>query len=227
MQNLATALAAFHSDVGKIFKQSTAQYGKYADLATVLAAVTPVLADKNLVVTQTFMPLELGPSTMVLRTTLWHSSGESISSDLPMPSTDGQRNVLHAFGAATTYMRRYALLALLNLAAEDDDGNSFAPVDTEASKPVAKQGTGTQPKSAKRSLAGASVNPGRLADDARESLIQAIQGLGKEAIPLLCDAFRQRFGLPENVQIREYIKTQAHGDFIHEWIAANAKPVAA
>lgn len=219
MQNLAAALAAFHGDVGKILKTSDAQYGKYADLATVLGAVAPVLSKHGLAVTQTFMPFEFGASTCLLRTTLMHSSGESVNSDLLMPSTDGQRNALHAFGAATTYLRRYALLALLNLAAEDDDGQSF----TEEEKPVAKAVTGTQTKPHKRTVSGgASVTPARLTDEAKADVIEAIKAVGKDAIPVLCDAFRKRFGLADGVQISDYIKTQTHSDFINEWIAANA-----
>lgn len=223
MQNLAQALANFHGEVGKILKLSDAQYGKYADLATVLGAVAPVLSKHGLAVTQTFMPFEFGASTCLLRTTLMHSSGESVNSDLLMPSTDGQRNALHAFGAATTYLRRYALLALLNLAAEDDDGQSFGQEQSEEIKPVAKAVTGTQPKPHKRTVSGgASVTPARLTDEAKADVIEAVKAVGTDAIPVLCDAFRKRFGLADGVQISDYIKTQAHSDFINEWIAANA-----
>ncbi|MFZ9551034.1 MAG: ERF family protein [Hylemonella sp.] len=228
MQNLATALADFHSEVGKILKQSDAQYGKYADLATVLATVTPALSSKNLVVTQTFMPLEVGTSTTVLRTTLWHSSGESISSDLPMPNAEAQRNALHAFGAATTYLRRYALLAILNLAAEDDDGCSFADGHADAAKAMPKSGTGTQLNPHKRTVAvGSSINPGKLSQTERNSLIAQIKGIDETRITVLCDAFRKRFDLAPEVKISEHLKTKAHGDFITEWIASNPAAVVA
>ncbi|MCP9819833.1 ERF family protein [Synechococcus sp. Cruz-9H2] len=38
-------------------------------------------------------------------------------------------NPLHSLGGAITYMRRYALLAILSLSAEDDDGEAFGPAD--------------------------------------------------------------------------------------------------
>lgn len=218
LQTLAQALAGFHAEVGRILKQSSAQYGKYADLATVLAAVSPVLSKHGLVVTQTFSPFEGGCT--LLRTTLLHASGESVTSDLPMPSTEGQRNALHAFGAATTYLRRYALLAILNLAAEDDDGDSFG----SEQKAVAKSGTGTH----KRAAAAAPVsspNPGRLSTDAKNALLSRVQALGSDVVPQLADAFRARFGLAADVPVSDYIKTQAHADFISDWI--NARPAAA
>lgn len=219
LQTLAQALAGFHAEVGRILKQSSAQYGKYADLATVLAAVSPVLSKHGLVVTQTFSPFEGGCT--LLRTTLLHASGESVTSDLPMPSTEGQRNALHAFGAATTYLRRYALLAILNLAAEDDDGDSFG----SEQKAVAKSGTGTHKRAAAPAAPVASPNPGRLSAEDKKALLDRVQDLGSDLVPQLADAFRARFGLAAEVPVSDYIKTQAHADFISDWI--NARPAAA
>jgi hypothetical protein len=219
LQTLAQALAGFHAEVGRILKQSSAQYGKYADLATVLTAVTPVLSKHGLVVTQTFSPFEGGCT--LLRTTLLHASGEAVTSDLPMPSTEGSRNALHAFGAATTYLRRYALLAILNLAAEDDDGDSFG----QEQKAVAKPGTGTHKRSVAPAVAASGPNPGDLSADAKKALLDRVQGLGSDLVPQLADAFRVRFGLAAEVPVSDYIKTLAHADFISDWI--KARPPAA
>lgn len=215
MQNLAKALAGFHAEVGPIHKQSDAQYGKYADLATVLAAVGPALSKHGLVVTQTFMPFEAG--TTVLRTTLLHASGESINSDLLMPATDGARNALHAFGAATTYLRRYALLAMLNLAAEDDDGESFAADP----KVVAKPGTGTQraPNAKRPSAPTAPHSADQLSRQELNALLTSIKALGPDTISKFANAFRQRFELPDG-PVSDYIKTKDHAAFITDWIAA-------
>jgi hypothetical protein len=220
VQNLAQALAGFHADVGRITKQSDAQYGKYADLATVLATVSPSLSKHGLVLTQTFMPFD---GTTLLRTTLLHTSGETVCSDLPMPSTEGSRNALHAFGAAVTYLRRYALLAILNLAAEDDDGQSFA----NDSKAVPAVGTNTQ-RQPKKATAGTPIpGAGRLDPDEKKALLSQVQALGQDRIPELATAFRERFSLPPEVAVSDYIKTRAHADFINDWIRSSAAPVAA
>lgn len=222
MQNLAKALAGFHADVGPIHKQSDAQYGKYADLATVLSAIAPVLSKHGLCVTQTFMPFEAGTSTTLLRTTLLHTSGETVSSDLPMPSTDGARNALHAFGAATTYLRRYALLALLNLAAEDDDGASFA----DDPKPVAKAGTGTHKRVPVAT--GAKPSPNLLADADRAALLTRMGGLTTELKQSLAAAMRQQFRIPPDAPtVADYIKTNADAAFVTEWIRAHSTTTAA
>lgn len=209
MQNLAKALAGFHADVGPIHKTSAAQYGKYADLATVLGAIAPTLSRHGLSIVQTFSPLEIGSSTVLLRTTLLHSSGESVSSDLPMPSTDGQRNALHAFGAATTYLRRYALLAMLNLAAEDDDGDSFGAEP----KAVSKAGTGTQRQPVAR--------PSGLSAAEKASLKASVVAIGPDRVSQLANAFRTQFGLPPDVPVSDYIATKEHQAFIHSWINSN------
>ena len=52
-----------------------------------------------------------------------------------------------------------------------------------------------------------------------------VQALGTDLVPQLADAFRTRFGLAAEVAVSDYIKTQAHADFISDWI--NARPAAA
>jgi len=119
MSKLVQALIEFHRNVGAIRELSEAQYGSYADLQTVLAAITPPLYDQGLVVSQTLK----GDN---LITTLMHISGEQIESETPLVIGEHRKgNVLHAWGGAVTYQRRYALLAILGLAAgcPDDDAD--------------------------------------------------------------------------------------------------------
>ena len=84
-----------------------------------LAAVTPHLLEQNLVISQTFIDGSLV-------TKLMHISGEHLESITPLVIDEHRKgNVLHAWGGAVTYQRRYALLAILNLAAgcPDDDAD--------------------------------------------------------------------------------------------------------
>ena len=130
---LTAALCKFHKDVETIHKESKAQYGSFADLATILSTVLPALCKNGLAVVQTFEPGETDP---VLVTTLCHESGESITSHLPMVISKG-RNPLHDWGGSVTYQRRYALLAILSLAAgiEDNDGD-MSPASTPVTAPA-------------------------------------------------------------------------------------------
>tara|TARA_S200002703_G_scaffold66392_2_gene57594 strand:+ start:2409 stop:3029 length:621 start_codon:yes stop_codon:yes gene_type:complete len=128
-KNITAALAAFHGDVAVITKDSRAQYGQFADLATVLSAITPALSKNGLALVQTF---DLDDGGDVLVTTLYHTSGEQITSRARLVHVEGaggRQNPLHLWGGSVTYQRRYAALALVGLAAgmEDDDGDIADP----------------------------------------------------------------------------------------------------
>ena len=116
MKQIITALIKFQQEVGPIHKESSAQYGKYADLQTILTKVNPVLNENGLLITQ----LLAGKN---LITEVHHTSGEALVSDCELILTEG-RNALHSWGGAVTYQRRYAILSILGLATEDDDGDS-------------------------------------------------------------------------------------------------------
>lgn len=98
----------------------------YADLATILKAVTPVLSKHEIAVIQR---LQDG----VVETMLIHSSGESISSSTPIPVSGTNH---HDIAGGYTFFRRHALTALLGIAADDDTNHAATmtsdnqPVDT-------------------------------------------------------------------------------------------------
>jgi hypothetical protein len=98
---------------------------KYAPLDTILAAVRGPLSKNGLVLVQT---LDDG----ALVTSLLHESGASISGRMALPST----NDIQGLGSAITYLRRYAIQAVLGIAAEeDDDGNRAAGNETRVPAP--------------------------------------------------------------------------------------------
>lgn len=96
---------------------------RYADLNTILTACRGALTENELTISQLIRTI--GPS-MVLQTLLIHSSGEFLSSTLPLNNSSGAQ----ALGSEITYMKRYALSSMLGIAADDDDDGNLA----EASK---------------------------------------------------------------------------------------------
>jgi hypothetical protein len=120
MKNLAKALAAFQAEHYCAKRGGKGNYGQYVTLADALQAVQPATA-LGLAHSQTM--LYLGDGLMAIRTTLLHESGESITSDLPIPvKFDGGRgNAMQQLGSALTYARRYGLLSIYGLAGDDDD----------------------------------------------------------------------------------------------------------
>lgn len=98
---------------------------QYAPLDVILAAVRKPLADNGLAVVQM---LDGGH----LVTTLIHESGAEISGRVPLPQVDD----IKGLGSAVTYLRRYAIQAMLGIAAEDDDDGSAATGDRIVSADV-------------------------------------------------------------------------------------------
>ena len=108
---------------------------KYADLASVWGACRDPLSRNGLAVTQIETQNERGD---VLVTILGHSSGQWVRSvmDIRVKAASGM-NELQARGSVLTYLRRYALSAIVGIApAEDDDGKGGAGYQ---SKPEPKQ----------------------------------------------------------------------------------------
>lgn len=97
---------------------------RYADLASALDACREALAAHGFSVSQ--HPTSEG-KVVRLETILLHASGQFLSSTLTMTA---QQDTPQGIGSAVTYARRYALMAIVGIAADDDDGE-------QASKPVA------------------------------------------------------------------------------------------
>lgn len=95
---------------------------RYATLDKILDLARPVLAAEGLVLFQPISTNEKGG--LVLVTRLLHRSGEWMETSIPLPAPGGDPQ---SFGSAVTYLRRYAVTALLGIASdEDDDANRAA-----------------------------------------------------------------------------------------------------
>ena len=204
-QPLIEALVSFHKTVPAIGKTANAQYGKFADLETVLSTVTPHLIKNGLVISQTFEPSEgVDP---ILVTKLLHVSGAELVSRLPMIIGKG-RNALHDFGGSCTYLKRYALLALLGLTADMDMDGDFAD-DKPAAKPQAKKGP---------AVAGVSKEDQPLSEDERQMLIGLIQEMTPGKREDFCNSFRFAFKLGDDAKVAPAITSRKH----QAWIQENA-----
>lgn len=108
---------------------------RYADLATVLDTVTGPLLENNLLLVQ--LPCEMDDAP-ALTTRLLHVSGEWIETTIKLrPAKADPQGV----GSATTYARRYAVLAVLGITADDDDDGNAASRPTQQSQQAKPQGT--------------------------------------------------------------------------------------
>lgn len=116
------ALAKAQGEMSFALKDTKNNYfnSSYADLTEVIKASRPHLFKHGLCVTQTvsYSILDSKP-TLELTTILGHSSGQSITSHMPIITAklDPQ-----SIGSAITYARRYAMAAITGVSADDDDG---------------------------------------------------------------------------------------------------------
>ena len=129
---LATALSIVQGKLTHAKKDSANPFfkSKYADLESVWDACRSLLAENGLCVMQ--FPGEFLEGCMSLNTILAHSSGEYIKQTMEVPVTklDPQ-----GAGSALTYMRRYALAAVVGVVQADDDGNAAsAPKQVKSSQ---------------------------------------------------------------------------------------------
>ena len=205
LQPLIEALVEFHKTVPPINKTSTAQYGKFADLETVLSTVTPHLLKNGLVVSQGFEPSS-HDNNPVLVTQLLHVSGAHLVSRLPMVVAGRGKNPLHDWGGSCTYSRRYSLLSILGLTADMDVDGDFAD-----EKPAAKAKPLAGP-----SVAGVPKDEQPLSDDERNFLLQWITDMSTPNREAFCEAFRSQFGLKSNAKVAPVITSKKH----EAWIQA-------
>lgn len=92
---------------------------KYADINTILDEVLPVLNELKILVKQKTIYID---NIEYLETSLIDiEDGSSESSVMRMIL---QKDNEQGFGSSVTYKRRYALVTMLNLEQEDEDGNS-------------------------------------------------------------------------------------------------------
>jgi ERF superfamily len=144
VKNIYTALLASQQEFDVINKDAAGEAGagrkyKYASLPNVLDAVLPALNGNGIALLQ--MPVEDG-EVQAVKTILHHAeSGTEITCTMSL-NKDGHIKGMQAIGSAITYARRYSLMSLLGIAAEDDDGQAAVAGKTQEKpkpKPVAEE----------------------------------------------------------------------------------------
>lgn len=135
INELAAALSDFQGEIEDVYKGATGYGYKYADLPNVLAVVRPLLKKNGLAIAQS---VSGEPGFTTLTTTLMHRSGQYISSSwtIAIDMSNKKMNSLQAAGSTLSYMRRYKIMALVGLAATDDDGASGGDYIDHDSRPT-------------------------------------------------------------------------------------------
>jgi hypothetical protein len=136
INELATALAKAQGEIAPAIKDKNNPFFKssYADLSSIWNACKVPLSKNGLAVLQT---TETKDGQLILITTLAHASGQWIRSYLPVLS---EKQNAQGLGSALTYMRRYALSAMVGVTSdEDDDGNACSAPERKREYQPAKE----------------------------------------------------------------------------------------
>ena len=176
LNDLATALAEAQDEFPVVVKDKTAKVPtksggeykyNYADYAAVIEAATPVLKKHGLSFVQTtgFDP-EIGHT---LTTMLLHVSGQWISDTMKLLLPQDTPQV---HGSAITYAKRYALSAMLGIAADEDDDGGVAQAAFSDSSPKRAKAPSSS-KSTKQTTAAASKETGEAFDSRSRNKVVA------------------------------------------------------
>ncbi len=125
MKLIAKALLDAQKEMGNALKDSKNPFFKsnYADLNSIREACMPALNKYGIVVLQ---PTAFIEGKNFIKTVLLHESGETIEALTEIVYS--KQNDAQSQGSGITYARRYGLQSLVNVGAEDDDGNKSSGI---------------------------------------------------------------------------------------------------
>lgn len=122
MKELYEAMSNLQGEILNATKDKQGYNYSYADLAQILEISRPLMNKHGLSVIQ--FPATQEDGKIGLRTILAHKSGEHLDGfyELPIESA-AKMSTAQACGSVITYMRRYALAAVLGIAQTDEDAD--------------------------------------------------------------------------------------------------------
>ena len=131
MKEISKAILAAQMEMGNATKGSSNPFfkSKYADLNAIREACIPALHKHGISCLQPTVHID---GKNFIKTILLHESGETFEGLTEIIYS--KINDAQAQGSGITYARRYGLQSLLNIGADDDDGNKASM----PSKPIAK-----------------------------------------------------------------------------------------
>ena len=130
---LLSALAEVQSELPTMPKSSQAYGYKYTDLDTITQTIKPILCKHGIGYIQSVGGLTANALTLTTR--IFNKKGEYIEDTAALPTiTSTKNNAAQTLGMSITYMRRYALCAMLGITSDEDvDANITGIEQTQKS----------------------------------------------------------------------------------------------
>lgn len=148
INKLCAGLAHAQSQFVTLPKDKAGYGYRYTDLDTVISNIRPILSQHGLGFIQSLTTMDTG--NYGLTTRIFADNGEFIEDSFPLPEVtvtgrDGKSkmNKAQELGTAITYMKRYALCAMLGISSDEDTDSVTTPPQEQ---PRAQQKPATRPQ---------------------------------------------------------------------------------
>lgn len=195
INELAGALAKVQGEIQDAHKDKSGYGYQYADLGQVLQIARPLMSSHGL----SFSQFPTRPETagqIALTTILMHTSGQYLSSTAEIPAEAKKGlSAAQCVGSGLSYLRRYALAAVIGITQTDDDGaggddRDDSPRQQTTQRPPRQQSQGRPAAQQSRPAPAAT---GEVIDKKQAEQIAAmIRETGTDY-----DAFAKHFGIAE------------------------------
>jgi uncharacterized protein YdbL (DUF1318 family) len=120
------ALAAFQDECPDILKTAKAHTAKYAKLAHIVKAITPVMRKHGL--TYRFELNDATGANLTVTCIVTHIDGHSERMSMTAgPDSSGAKNAIQARASTVAYLERYTLCGALGIVTADEDDNGGKP----------------------------------------------------------------------------------------------------
>lgn len=148
LTKLLPSLIGFHKKLDSIEKSSDNPFfkSKYSSIDTILEHIKPILAEEGLCLYQSI--IDGDNDCLSIKTILFHESGEFIESD-SVPFPVDKRNIQSTM-SSISYIRRYTINAICNLAFKDEDQDGNDIVGTKPHEESSRTEQTTPPVSGRR-----------------------------------------------------------------------------
>ena len=164
---LLVALEAVQSELPTMPKNTPAYGYKYADLDTITQTIKPILHKHGIAYLQSISGSS--QEQMTLTTRIFNTKGQYIEDTAALPViTSTKNNAAQTLGMSITYMRRYALCAMLGITSDEDvDANAEGKSQPQKQTP---KPSAPQKQQAQAAPQGFTQKGGKATPDERKQL---------------------------------------------------------
>ena len=147
--DLLAELVEVQNELPTMPKSSQAYGYKYTDLDTITQTIKPILHNHGIGYIQSVGGLSM--DSMTLTTRIFNKAGQYIEDTAALPAINSTKNnAAQTLGMSITYMRRYALCAMLGITSDEDvdantDNTASRPSDTRTPQPPKQAARPKQP----------------------------------------------------------------------------------